>query len=516
MNRAERDRLARRTKRRRRPGGGLRWLLLGLLMLALAWPGHGPFPAQAMERGRTVLIKAVRVADVEAGGRIVVEVSRAVSFDARVLGAPWRLEMLLPGVKIPAKESKLRLRGRSGLISAARAVVANGGARVVFRLRAPAVIVDAHAERGGKGRAARLVLVLRRTDARTLARLLSGNEQTSEANEARHDMEKSAAGPRPRGTLEKVKAAYRRLVEEAAAPKSIDDLLGALPMPFGSGAEGGDGDTGKNGVDVGKAASGGEAPATGDGNAASPGEGKAKAGNGPATAKAGGRPVIVVDAGHGGHDPGAIGVRGTREKDVVLKFARALREELARRGYKVVMTRDDDRFLRLRRRVQVARDHHARLFVSIHADKFRRRSVRGLGIYTLSERASDAEAAALAKMENAADLIGAPDELVTEDEELRDILVDLVQRETNANSLLLARELVGVLKGVTRLRRNPVRSAPFRVLRAPEIPSLLIELGYMSNPADVRNFISRGWRTKVAARMADTIDRFLKTRLAWR
>ncbi len=490
-------------------------LALTTLLLAFAWGGVG-FASQAgaKERAQAVEILAVRAEKTPDGGRVLLEVSRAVSFDARVLAEPWRLEMLVPGARTTGGNVPRRLRGDGGLIAGFEISPADGGVRLSVRLNAPALITDAHAVRGDGGSAAQLAVALARTDARTLARLL-GEGAKAKSREPRRQVRKQGQG-RPAGPLEKIKAAYRKLVEEAAAPSSIDELLNALPARFDTPEEepekkGKDGAAGEAAADATPSKSG--TPAMGvDADEKSEPATEAR----PGPAKGGELPVIVVDAGHGGHDPGAIGIGKVREKDVVLRFARILRKELAKRGYRVIMTRDDDRFLRLRQRVKVARKHHARLFVSIHADKFRRKGVRGLGVYTLSERASDAEAAALAKMENAADLIGAPDDVVAEDEELRDILVDLVQRETNANSLLLARELVRALRQVTRLRRNPVRSAPFRVLRAAEIPSLLIELGYMSNPHDVRNLVSRHWQAKVAARMARTIDRFLKTRLAWR
>ena len=502
---------------------GICWRLVALVLLSISLVWLSPSlrvaaAGKADGNAGGVRIDAVRAEPLRDGARIVLKTSRAISFDARVLAGPWRLEMFLPGVRAGKAERTLRAKGGAALVTGVRMKVVEGGTRVVFRLQAPVVIAEAYAVRRNGKEAARLVVRLARTDEDTLARLLDGGANADE-EAARKSADAAGAGAtaggKPAGPLERVKAAYRRLVEEAAAPESIGDLLRALPASFTDVEEPPRGMRGTGGKKADESSTGGiTAPDEKAGRHGLEAQRERQEEQAPgATARA---PVIVLDAGHGGHDPGAIGVGGVREKEIVLDFVRTLREELKRRGYQVVMTRNSDRFLRLRSRVRVARRHGAQLFVSIHADKFRYRTVRGLGIYTLSERASDAEAAALAKMENAADLIGAPDDVVAEDEELRDILVDLVQRETNANSLLLARELVRDLKGVTRLRRNPVRSAPFQVLRAPEIPSLLIELGYVSNLHDVRNLTSRRWRAKVAARMARTIDRFLRTRLAWR
>ena len=426
--------------------------------------------------GLALDIHAVRVSEVD-DTEVVLETSRAVSFDARIRPNPLRLELEIPrpGVRLRAR----RASGVAMLLGAMRSVRLKRGVRLIFPLNAPALISDAHAERRDGALPARLVVRLRRTDWATLERLLGIRiEDAAAASSIPTPPRPARSQPRMNDdSLAKMRKAYRRLIEKAAStPATIDDLIAASPLPV--------------------------APVP-------------PKRTGSAPPKRHGAPLIVVDAGHGGKDPGAMDGRGHREKDIVLQFARALRDALRRRGYRVIMTRDGDTFLQLKERSAVARRHHAALFISIHADKFRQRNVGGLGIYTLSEEASDEDAAELARMENAADLIGAPVQGV-EDETVRDILVQLTQRETNVNSHILARQLVRALRGVARLRRNPVRSAAFRVLRLPEIPSLLVELGYVTNPTDVRNMLSPAWRRKVAARMAGAIDRFLKTRVAQR
>lgn len=230
----------------------------------------------------------------------------------------------------------------------------------------------------------------------------------------------------------------------------------------------------------------------------------------PADAK----PVIVLDPGHGGIDPGASG-SGTTEKDLVLAFAQRLEQKLAASGrYRVVMTRASDTFVALRDRVEIARGNGAALFVSVHADTLSDPfGVRGATVYTLSETASDEQAARLAEKENRADVIAGMD-LSDEPEEVAGILIDLARRETKTFSMQFARTLVGELRTALRLNKNPVRSAGFRVLRAPDVPSVLIELGYLSSAEDVKLMASDAWRDRATGSVAEAIDGFFKLRVA--
>lgn len=224
--------------------------------------------------------------------------------------------------------------------------------------------------------------------------------------------------------------------------------------------------------------------------------------------------VVVIDPGHGGIDGGAVGVGGTQEKEIVLDFARALKKALERNPrYNVLLTRDDDIFLPLRERVDFARRNGASLFISVHADKFRGRSVRGATVYTLSEEASDAETAALAAKENKADVIAGLD-LEAEPDEVTDILISLAQRETKNLSVRLAKGLVATLRDQINMNRNPHRFAGFRVLKAPDVPSVLIELGYVSNARDLRAMQSTEWRAGAADAMVTAIDRFHASKFA--
>lgn len=228
------------------------------------------------------------------------------------------------------------------------------------------------------------------------------------------------------------------------------------------------------------------------------------------------RPLVVLDPGHGGIDTGTKGLKGENEKEIVLAFAQALRERLLAGGkYRVEMTRTDDTFIPLNERVRFARQRNAALFISIHADSLPKREgqAEGATIYTLSENASDAEAARLAEAENRADVIAGVD-LTAEPDDVANILVDLAQRETKTFSLQFARSAVNELKSTARLHKNPMKSAGFVVLRAPDVPSVLIELGYMSTKDDLRQLTSEAWRVKTAAAMAQAVDNFFGPRLA--
>ncbi|WP_126402091.1 N-acetylmuramoyl-L-alanine amidase [Blastochloris tepida] len=228
-------------------------------------------------------------------------------------------------------------------------------------------------------------------------------------------------------------------------------------------------------------------------------------------------PVVVIDPGHGGIDTGANAPGGgVSEKTVVLEVALMLRERLEKGGrVKVVMTRTEDTFVPLGERVRIARRNEAALFLSIHADSIRARDgiASGASVYTLSEKASDAEAERLAESENKADLIAGVN-LQEEPNDVADILIDLVQRETKSFSAHFAHTLVGEISPAARMHRTPLKSAGFKVLKAPDVPSVLLELGFMSNRQELRQITSPVWRKKVTEAIADAIERFVAMRTA--
>lgn len=219
--------------------------------------------------------------------------------------------------------------------------------------------------------------------------------------------------------------------------------------------------------------------------------------------------VIVIDAGHGGIDSGTSGVNGLMEKDLVLDEAIRLGKELVKRAnYTVHLTRDTDVFIPLRERVAIARSWHADLFISLHADSNPDPGVSGLSIYTLSESGSDKEAAALARKENQSDVIAGVD-LGGGNATVAPILIDLAQRDTMNRSSRFASGAVEMLTAATDiLPRQPHRSAAFVVLKAPDVPAVLIELGYLSNQNDAGQMNQAGWRNRVARTIAAAVDRY--------
>jgi N-acetylmuramoyl-L-alanine amidase len=228
------------------------------------------------------------------------------------------------------------------------------------------------------------------------------------------------------------------------------------------------------------------------------------------------RPIIVLDPGHGGPDNGTKAASGEMEKDIVLEFAQVLRSKLEKSGkYQVVMTRSDDTFVPLADRVSLARAQQAALFISIHADALPKGEgdAQGASVYTLSDTASDAEAARLAEAENRTDVIAGVD-LTAEANDVADILIDLAQRETKTFSVQFARGLIESMRTATRMHKNALKSAGFRVLKAPDIPSVLVELGYVSNKQDLKSLLATDWREHTADSIAQAIDRFFTTRLA--
>lgn len=236
----------------------------------------------------------------------------------------------------------------------------------------------------------------------------------------------------------------------------------------------------------------------------------------PPSRPADAKPVVVLDPGHGGLDSGT-NPNGIPEKEVVLAFAKILRAKLEAKGrYEVYLTREDDTFLPLRERVQYAQKKSANLFLSIHADYFPEKTDKATGatVYTLSEEASDEEAKALAAKENFSDALAGIELPSERDEILANILIDLAQRETQNRSTVLARSIVGELAGKGSLHTKKIRSAGFRVLKAPDIPSVLLELGFLSNPDDEKRLTSEAWRDRTAEAVAESIDVYFAKRVA--
>lgn len=224
------------------------------------------------------------------------------------------------------------------------------------------------------------------------------------------------------------------------------------------------------------------------------------------------KPVIVIDPGHGGIDIGAQNSGGPPEKEIVFAFARALEAALVETGrYSVTLTRTEDIFVPLGERVRIARAANAQLFLSIHADTLSEGGVSGATVYTVSDKASDAHAARLAEKENFADKAAGFDG-AEEGGDVSGILFDLARRETRTYSHVFARTLVSIWKEAARLNKNPIRSAGFKVLKAPDVPSALLELGYLSSEKDSALLVDPEWRAMTARAVARSIDRFFGMR----
>ncbi len=222
--------------------------------------------------------------------------------------------------------------------------------------------------------------------------------------------------------------------------------------------------------------------------------------------------VVAIDAGHGGEDPGAVGRRGTHEKDVVLSIARKLAELVDREpGMKAVLIRNGDYYLGLRKRMDLARKHRADLFVSIHADSFRDGRARGSSVYTLSKRGASSEAARwLAERENSADLIGGV-KLEDKDDVLASVLLDLSQTGTRQASHDVASKVLGQLKRVGRTHKRSVQQAGFAVLKSPDVPSILVETAFISNPHEEKKLLDPRHQQKMAAAILSGVKSYFET-----
>jgi N-acetylmuramoyl-L-alanine amidase len=441
--------------------------------LALCW-APGAFAADAE-------VTDIRVGKHGLSTRIVVDLDRPVEAKVFTLAGPARLVIDLPevGWRLPPRP----LPSNTGLLSKLRyGLFQPGNSRIVVDLSEPSRVHEAISLPGAAGQPDRLVIDLARATGKAFLQSVAAPPMLVRGSETQivsaQPQVPPQAAPEPSRSVPEVVAKAVTVPEKPQPPAA------APPAP--------------------------QAPVFAAANSAGA-DARLASLRVPTKPPVPGfqeKRIIVIDPGHGGVDPGAISVSGIYEKHITLAAARDLKAHLESTGrFKVMLTRDPDNFIRLRGRIERAREMKADLFISLHADTIRNHGVRGLSLYTLSERASDKEAAELAERENKADLIAGID-LTHESAEVTNILIDLAQRETMNQSAKLAALLVDELQDRVKVLQNPHRFGGFAVLKAPDIPSVLIELGFLSNKDDERALRSKTHRRKLAQSIAGAVDRY--------
>jgi N-acetylmuramoyl-L-alanine amidase len=383
--------------------------------------------------------------------RVVLDLDSAPPYRAFVMKSPYRLAIDLPA--FDWRVGRIARPKGSGVSNVRQGTLTPGVSRIVVDLKGPISIKTAFTIPGKDG-SSRLVVDFNKVSETAFAamkpQVFGGLKEDSSASA---NMAFTAPLPQP----VKLPQAAAKTSAKAPAPKLYDGEDNAAARPAASGE----------------------------------------------------KPLIVIDPGHGGVDPGSLGVGGLFEKNVTIGMARELKKQLEATGrYRVLMTRDRDVYLKLGERVAFARDHHANLFISLHADSISRSNVTGASIYTLSDKASDAETAKLAARENRADEIAGVD-IGNQDQDVATILVDLVMRDNMNQSKFFANSVISRMRrdGINLLEHTQ-RSAGFAVLKAPDIPSVLIELGFMTNAKESALLMSESYRRKVGDALVSGIDAY--------
>lgn len=470
----------------------MRLAALAVALLSMAFAS----PSRAGE-AEIPVVNAARVAGDAARSRFIADLTAPVGYTVYVIGSPYRVIVDLPEVAFRLPKG-LGSQGR-GLVSAYRyGRLEQGRSRIVMDVTGPVLIEKAFIVPTQDGQPARMVVDLIATDAQTFAARLAPASPATAAAPASPATPAPTLSPASEGAVaapdpHPAETPVTDPPAETTAIERIGDPAAPQPMPTPT---------------AGAALAGEEIAAlpmalpADETSPAAP----APAPQQPEPARSSGKRLIVLDPGHGGIDPGASGATGTLEKDVVLALAFAMRDRILATGrYEVKLTRESDVFVSLAGRVRFARKNRADLFIALHADSLRGPTVRGATVYTLSEKASDREAEALAEKENRADVIAGVD-LGGDSDEIAGILIDLAQRETKNASVSLAKRIVEELQGVTGLTGQPRRSAGFRVLRAPDVPSVLLEAGYLSSKQDEALLTSAEWRAEVAGALVEALD----------
>ncbi|MEM1139852.1 MAG: N-acetylmuramoyl-L-alanine amidase [Pseudomonadota bacterium] len=468
--------------------------LAALLGLAL-----GAGPAAASET-----VGGIRVGAHPDKTRVVLDASAALKPEIVLLDGPPRVVIDLPAVSV-AKDAASGLtdpvKAKSGVKAVRHQDDADGLARVVVEVSGPVRILKSFGLPPNAEGNHRYVIDFAPTDEASFAKSLGG-DRLAKAPEPAPPKPAPPSNEEGAGTLAALADAVQEPQIEPAPPverprekpastagdgegdgsntdaATIEQLIASLPT-----------ETPVEDVVIAKP------PLAEDGEAADRREGRLR---------------IAIDAGHGGRDPGALGSDDVHEKHVTLAMAKVLKKELLATGnYDVVMTREDDRFIQLRERVAIARNAEADLFLSLHANANEVRSVRGASVYTLSDEESDKQAAALANRENQADLIGGVD-MSRERRDVSMVLIELAQRAAMNDSAQFARVLLNNLSETTLVMKQSHQFAGFVVLTAPDMPSVLVELGCMTNKADLKEMQTDRWRRRVAGSIREAIDNYFE------
>lgn len=448
-----------------------RFILATGLMAAL-WLAFTAQPASALA------VETVRIGAHPGKTRLVLELSEMSRFRVFALPDPWRLVIDLPSFDWQA--GQIANPAGSPVADIRQGALKPGISRVVVSLKKPGAVSDAFLLRGKGSSPDRLVVDFRTVSESEFARekgkvlgLLDPGPVSGAETFVRAE---APAAPR----------ANARADEDAPEAERGSAVSAPVPVPPPR--------PGFQKASFGAQALPGRKPAP-----AAPYEPPPR------------KPVIVVDAGHGGADSGAIGVGGVLEKNVTLAMARELKKQLESTGrYTVRLTREKDSYLRLYKRVELARAAGGDLFVSLHADSIGKANVHGASVYTLSEKASDEQTAMLADRENQSDLIAGVD-LSGEDADVANILVDLAMRDTMNQSNFFAGVLVGALQGAgIGILEKPHRQAGFAVLKAPDMPSVLVEIGFMSNAREVDRLVSPEYRARIGDALVSGIESYFE------
>lgn len=455
------------------------FIVSAFCLLLAALPGLKPvssLQAQAAMPPGPQTVLALRFGEDGGNTRVVVDLSRKTGFRAFHMDNPKRIALDFEGARWQAAQAQLM---PGGLVKGYRSgTLEDGLTRVIFDLAKPAVIAGAFTLPKTDFEKDRIVLDLHP---------VSENLFQSQLSLVFGDRNLKGAGPAPAPTSSAGQA-RNAAVRAAEVPDADAAVTGVLHKPAKTAANGN-----------------GRPASNADDDNNRPPLGLRRLDNTPR------KYTIVVDAGHGGEDPGAAGCCGIQEKYITLAIAKALEKALAESGrYRVVLTRSTDVYIKLRERVDISRRAHGDLFVSIHADKIDRRLVRGASIYTLSQTASDKETERLADQENNSGVVAGVD-LAQESSDVAGILLDLAMREKMNESNLFARFLEQSLDN-NSVRLLPIshRAAGFAVLKAPDIPSVLIETGFLSNPDEAKLLSTPAFQARIARSILEGIDAYFR------